>query len=50
MADFGQNAKGGPFAKFSKWPIFLAELQKLQKIEILVRFWPNWYVWTRNLF
>ena len=32
MADFGQNAKGGPFAKFSKWPIFLAELQKLQKI------------------
>ena len=33
MADFGQNAKGGPFAKFSKWPIFWAELQKLQKIE-----------------
>ena len=32
MADFGQNAKGGPFAKFSKWPIFLAELRKLQKI------------------
>ena len=32
MADFGQNAKGGPFAKFSKWPIFLAEFQKLQKI------------------
>ena len=33
MADFGQNAKGGgPFAKFSKWPIFLAELEKLQKI------------------
>ena len=32
MADFGQNAKGGPFAKFSKWPIFWAELQKLQKI------------------
>ena len=31
MADFGQNAKGGPFAKFSKWPIFLAEVQKLQK-------------------
>ena len=30
MADFGQNAKGGPFAKFSK--IFLAELRKLQKI------------------
>ena len=32
MADFGQNAKGGPFAKFSKWPIFFAELRKLQKI------------------
>ena len=31
MADFDQNAKGRPFAKFSKWPIFLAELQKLQK-------------------
>ena len=31
MADFGQNAKGGPFAKFSKWPIFWAELQKLQE-------------------
>ena len=50
MADFDQCAKGGPFAKFSKWPIFLAELRKLQKKEILVRFWPNWYVWTRNLF
>ena len=22
MADFDQSAKGGPFAKFSKWPIF----------------------------
>ena len=32
MADFDQNAKGGPFAKFSKWLIFLAEVQKLQKI------------------
>ena len=32
MTDFGQNAKGGPFAKFSKWPIFLAERRKLQKI------------------
>ena len=31
MADFEQSAKGGPFAKFSKWPIFLAELRKLQK-------------------
>ena len=31
MADFGQNAKGGPFAKFSKWPIFLAAIHKLQK-------------------
>ena len=32
MADFDQNAKGGPFAKFSKSPIFFAEVQKLQKI------------------
>ena len=32
MADFDQSAKGGPFAKFSKWPIFLHELRKLQKI------------------
>ena len=32
MADFDQSAKGGPFAKFLKWPIFLAELRKLQKI------------------
>ena len=32
MADFGQNAKGGPFAKFPKWHIILAELWKLQKI------------------
>ena len=31
MADFDQSAKGGPFAKFSKWPIFLAENRKLQK-------------------
>ena len=32
MADFGQNARGGPFAKLSKWQIFLAEVQKLLKI------------------
>ena len=32
MADLDQNAKGAPFAKFSKLPIFLAEFQKLQKI------------------
>ena len=32
MADFDQSAKGGPFAKFSKWPIFLAEVQRLQKM------------------
>ena len=31
MADFDHNTNGGPFAKFSKWPIFLAEIQKLQK-------------------
>ena len=28
MADFGQSAKGGHFAKFSKSAIFLAELWK----------------------
>ena len=32
MADFDQSAEGGAFAKFSKGPIFLAELRKLQKI------------------
>ena len=32
MADLCQNVKGGPFPKFSKWPIFLAEFQKLKKI------------------
>ena len=32
MADFDRNAEGGHFAKFSKWPIFLAEVQKLHKI------------------
>ena len=50
MADFDQSAKGGPFAKFSKWPIFLAELRKLQKIGNTSPIWHNWYVWTRNLF
>ena len=33
MADFDKSAKGGPFAKFSKWPIFLAELGKLKKLK-----------------
>ena len=32
MADFGQSAKGGPFAKFSKSADFLAKLWKVQKI------------------
>ena len=32
MADFGQNAKREPFAKFSKWPIFFAALGNVQKI------------------
>ena len=27
MGNFGQNAKGGPFAKVSKLAIFLAELR-----------------------
>ena len=33
MAHFGQNAKGGPFAKFSKWADFLAQIPKVEKIE-----------------
>ena len=41
MADFGQSAKGGPFAKFSKSADFVAELPKIQKI-------GNTYGWTRN--
>ena len=32
MADFDYSAKGEPFAKFSKWPIFSAEIRKLQKM------------------
>ena len=32
MAHFGQNAKGGPFAKFSKWADFLAQIPKVEKI------------------
>ena len=32
MADFAQSAKGGPFAKFSKWADFLAEVWRVQKI------------------
>ena len=28
MANFGQTAKGGPFAKFSKLAIFLANFEK----------------------
>ena len=33
MADLAQNAKGGPFAKFSKSAVFFsAELRKVQKI------------------
>ena len=32
MANFGQNAKGGPFAKFSKLAILLAEILEGCKI------------------
>ena len=32
MADLAQNANGGPFLKFSKSAVFLAELRKVQKI------------------
>ena len=29
MANFGQSAKGGPFAKISKLAIFLANIKRL---------------------
>ena len=32
MADFGQSAEGGPFAKISKSADFLVQRQKVQKI------------------
>ena len=32
MADFAQSAKGGPFAKFSKWANLFVDLWKVQKI------------------
>ena len=48
MAYFDLSAKGVPIAKFSKWPIFLAELRKRPYIPILGQNRTNWYVWTRN--
>ena len=38
MANFGQNAKGGPFPKISKLAIFLAQPYKPVKSSILVAF------------
>ena len=38
MGNFGQSAKGGPFAKISKLAIFLAKLRKAIKSLILVGF------------
>ena len=38
MANFGQSAKGGTFAKISKLAIFLAQLEKAVKSLILVGF------------
>ena len=38
MANFGQSAKGGPFAKISKLAIFLAQLLEAVKSLILVAF------------
>ena len=32
MGNFGQSAKGGPFAKISKLAIFLAKLRKALKV------------------
>ena len=31
MADFDQSAKGGPFAKFSKWPFFFCRTSDASK-------------------
>ena len=41
MGNFGQSAKGGPFARISKLAIFLAKLRKAIKSLILVGFYPN---------
>ena len=45
MRNFGQNAKGGPCAKFSKSAIFLAELsmvnRNLSKGTQNGQFWPK---------
>ena len=38
MGNFGQSAKGGPFAKISKLAIFLVKLRKAIKSLILVGF------------
>ena len=49
MADFGQNAKGDPLQNSQNGRFFGLNFGSFKKQEILVRFWPNWYVWTRNL-
>ena len=44
MADFGQNAKRGPFVKFSKWADFWAQLPKVEKIGNTCRI-LGWLIW-----
>ena len=41
MANFGQTAKGGPFAKFSKLVIFLANFEKGTAFAIKMGYFQN---------
>ena len=48
---FWPKCKGGTLCKNSQnGRFFWLNFGSFKKQEILVRFWPNWYVWTRNLF
>ena len=42
--------RGDPLQNSQNGRFFWLNFGSLKKKEILVRFWPNWYVWTRNLF
>ena len=42
--------RGDPLQNSQNGRFFWLNLGSFKKQEILVRFWPNWYVWTRNLF
>ena len=48
---FDQKCKwGDPLQNSQNGRFFWLNFRSFKKQEILVRFWPNWYVWTRNLF